>query len=250
MREVFYKGIGKDRRVGKLSFLEKLRLPQSFAFFFLLCLASTPLFLLWHRRLGHVSSPRLRYFISTGMLGSVPNIEISTCMGCKLGKKSALPFLKTLFLLLLLILCPKPILPLCYRKEDHPYMSFLTEQWKIWLKSRFSVLLLEVNISSLPSELCLLQLTSLTKRFPNDPASTLLSRMELPSGRHILETARSLLLSASVPSQFLAEAVLTAVYFFNLIPSSVIYGLSLFERRFSTPPDSEELRVYRERMWW
>lgn len=89
-----------------------------------------------------------------------------------------------------------------------------------------------------------------TKRFPNDPASTLLSRMELPSGRHILETARSLLLSASVPSQFLAEAVLTAVYFLNFIPSSVISGLSLFERRFSTPPDYEELRVYRERMWW
>lgn len=94
MREVFYKGIGKDRRVGKLSFLEKLRLPQSFAFFAVSgVVSSTPLFLLWHRRLGHVSSPRLRYFISTGMLGSVPNIEISTCMGCKLGKKSALPFL-------------------------------------------------------------------------------------------------------------------------------------------------------------
>ena len=105
-----------------------------------------------------------------------------------------------------------------------------------------------MNISSLPSELCLLQLTSLTKRFPNDPASTLLSRMELPSGRHILETARSLflLLSAFVPSQFLAEAVLTAVSFLNRIPSSVISGLSLFERIFSTPPDYEELRVYRE----
>lgn len=67
--------------------------------------------------------------------------------------------------------------------------------------------------------------------------------------RHILETARSLLLSASVPNPFWAEAVLTAVYFLNRIPSSVISGLSLFERRFSTPPDYEELRVYRERMW-
>lgn len=66
--------------------------------------------------------------------------------------------------------------------------------------------------------------------------------------RHILETARSLLLSASVPSKFWAEAVLTAVSFLNRIPSSVISGLSLFERIFSTPPDYEELRVYRERM--
>ena len=41
------KGIGKDRRVGKLSFLEKLRLPQSFAFFAVSgVVSSTPLFLL------------------------------------------------------------------------------------------------------------------------------------------------------------------------------------------------------------
>lgn len=53
--------------------------PQSFAFSAVSgVVPSTPL---WHRRLGHVFSPRLRYFISTGMLGSVPNIEISTCMG-------------------------------------------------------------------------------------------------------------------------------------------------------------------------
>lgn len=120
----------------------------------------------------------LDIFFSTGMLGSVPNIEISTYMGCKRGKGSALPLFKKLFLLLLLILCPKSILPLCYRKEDHPYMLFLTEQWKNLLKKRVFL----GGISPLPSELCLLQLTSLTKRFPNDPAPALLSRMELPSG--------------------------------------------------------------------
>ena len=54
MREALWsKGIGKDRRVGKLSFLEKLRLPQSFAFSAVSgVVPSTPLFLLWHRRLG------------------------------------------------------------------------------------------------------------------------------------------------------------------------------------------------------
>lgn len=50
------------------------------------------------------------------------------------------------------------------------------------------------------------------------------------------------MLSASVPSFFGAEAVLTAVSFLNRIPSSVISGLSLFERRLSAPPDYEELR--------
>ena len=47
MRNLWSKGIGKDRRVGKLSFLEKLRLPQSFAFFAVSgVVSSTPLFLL------------------------------------------------------------------------------------------------------------------------------------------------------------------------------------------------------------
>lgn len=163
--------IGKDRRVGKLSFWET-------SFTFSGVVFSTPLFLLWHRRLGHVSSPRLRYFISTGMLGSVPNIEISTCMGCKLRKDSALPLLILSFFYFFFWSCVRN--PFCLSViERRPYMSFLTEEWKNWLKSRFSVLLLEVT---LPSELCLLQLTSFTKRFPNDPAPTLLSRMELPSG--------------------------------------------------------------------
>ena len=55
--------------------------------------------------------------------------------------------------------------------------------------------------------------------------------------RHILETARSLLFPASVPSLFWAEAVLTAVCFLNRIPS---FGLSLFERRLSAPMKSFE----------
>lgn len=88
---------------------------------FLLCLVLfPPPFLLWHRRLGHVCSPRLRYLISTGLYLTLRFLLIW----------GALPFLNKLFLLLLLILCPKSILPLCYRKEDHPYMLFLTEQWK------------------------------------------------------------------------------------------------------------------------
>lgn len=101
--------------------------------------------------------------------------------------------------------------------------------WQNNEKIKIKRFLFGVNISPLPSELCLLQLTSLTKRFPNDPAPQQNGVTERKH-RHILETARSLLLPASVPSLFGAEAVLTAVCFLNRIPS---FGLSLFERRLS-----------------
>jgi len=48
--------------------------------------------------------------------------------------------------------------------------------------------------------------------------------------RHIVETTRSLLLSAFVPSEFWGEAVLTAVSLINTIPSSHSSSLSPFEK--------------------
>ena len=49
-------------------------------------------FYLWHSRLGHVSSSRLRFLASTGALGNLKTCDISDCSGCKLAKFSALPF--------------------------------------------------------------------------------------------------------------------------------------------------------------
>jgi len=45
--------------------------------------------------------------------------------------------------------------------------------------------------------------------------------------KHIVETARSLLLSTFVPSEFWGEAVLTAVSLINAISSSHSSGLSI-----------------------
>ena len=62
--------------------------------------------------------------------------------------------------------------------------------------------------------------------------------------RHIVETARSLLLSAFVPSVFWGEAVLTAARVINMIPSSHISGLSPFEKLHGYAPDYSSLRVF------
>jgi hypothetical protein len=49
-------------------------------------------FYLWHSRLGHVSSSRLRFLASIGALENLKTCDISDCSGCKLEKISALPF--------------------------------------------------------------------------------------------------------------------------------------------------------------
>jgi hypothetical protein len=49
-------------------------------------------FYLWHSRLGHVLSSRLRFLASTRTLKNLQTCDISDCSGCKLTKFFALPF--------------------------------------------------------------------------------------------------------------------------------------------------------------
>ena len=64
------------------------------------------------------------------------------------------------------------------------------------------------------------------------------------SNSHILETARALLLGASVPPYFWADAVSTAVYLINLQSSSLLRDRSPDECLHSTPPRYDHLRVF------
>ncbi|GJZ96171.1 zinc finger, CCHC-type containing protein [Tanacetum coccineum] len=60
--------------------------------------------------------------------------------------------------------------------------------------------------------------------------------------RHLVEIARSFLLSVDVPSVFWREAVLTATYVINRIPTAHDYGLSPFEKLYGTSLDCFTLR--------
>lgn len=62
--------------------------------------------------------------------------------------------------------------------------------------------------------------------------------------RHILDTVRALLLSASCPDRFWGEAALTAVYTINRVPSSVLANISPFEKLFNKSPDYTLLRPF------
>jgi hypothetical protein len=62
--------------------------------------------------------------------------------------------------------------------------------------------------------------------------------------RHVIGTARTLLISSFVPSHFWSEAVSTAVYLINMQPSSKLFGKCLGEVLFGTPSRYDHLRVF------
>ena len=62
--------------------------------------------------------------------------------------------------------------------------------------------------------------------------------------RHILDTTCALLLATSVPTEFWAEVLLTAVHLINRLPSSVLNQDTPFYRLHSRSPTYTHLRVF------
>ena len=95
--------IGTGRRENGLYILDELKVPILTVVATTIDLSSFRLssssssFYLWHSRLGHVSSSRLRFLASTRALGNLKTCDISYCSGCKLAKFSALPFNQSIY---------------------------------------------------------------------------------------------------------------------------------------------------------
>lgn len=62
--------------------------------------------------------------------------------------------------------------------------------------------------------------------------------------RHILDTVRTLLISAKVPEHFWGEAVFTAVYTINRLPTLVLGNKSPYEQLYGISPAFELLKVW------
>ena len=62
--------------------------------------------------------------------------------------------------------------------------------------------------------------------------------------RHLLNTTRAPLISASYPERFWGEAALTAAYTINRVPSAPFGNLTPYERLYGTDPDYHSLRVF------
>ncbi|KAI3769398.1 hypothetical protein L6452_00500 [Arctium lappa] len=269
--------IGTGRRRGGLYVLDELRLPVAVAHSadlssFRLSSKSSS-FYLWHSRLGHVSAYRLKYLVSSGNLGNLQVHDISNCSGCKLAKFSALPFKLSKSL----SVAPFDLIhsdvwgpsPAPTKGGSRYYVSFIDDYtrfcWIFLMKHRseffdiycrFRAYVKTQHNSVIKCFRCDLggEYTSnkLCELLALDGTIYQTSCTDTPEQngvaerkhRHILETARSLLLSSSVPNQFWGEAVLTAVNLINNIPSSITSGLSTFEKLYGCCLDYSSLRVF------
>ncbi|CAJ2647148.1 unnamed protein product [Trifolium pratense] len=235
--------IGKGRRHGGLYVLDELRVSDIAASTststdlssFRLSLSSSN-FYLWHSRLGHVSASRLKYLASIGALGKLQISDISDCCGCKLAKFSALPFNKSASvskapfdLVHSDVWGPSPVLT---KGGSRYYVSFIDDYtrycWVYLMKNRSEFFDIYHMFRAMTSCTDTPQQNGVAER----------------KHRHIVETARSLLLSASVPTEFWGEAIRTSVHAINRIPSSVTSGLSPFEKLYGYSPDYSSLKVF------
>ena len=269
--------IGTGHRKGGLYVLDELKVPvvaASTPDLSSFCLnKDSSSFYLWHSRLGHVSAPRLKFLASKGCLGNLHAHDISDCSGCKLAKFTALPFNPSISfstapfqLIHSDVWGPAPVVT---KGGSRYYVSFIDDYtrycWVYFMKHRSEFFDIYMAFRALVRTQHDAVIRCFRADLGGEYTSNAFERLLLSDGtvhqssctdtpaqngvaerkhRHIVETARSLLLSASVPSIFWGEAVLTAVHLINRIPTALTAGISPYERLFGSAPDYSSLRVF------
>ncbi|KAL0541828.1 hypothetical protein IC582_021892 [Cucumis melo] len=261
--------IGTGRKVGRLFELLSLQVPPPSIF----ALVTDSDTYQWHLRLGHASPEKLRHLISINNLNSITKFVPFNCLNCKLAKQPALSFSKSTSF------CDKPFdlihydiwgpAPTSTVHNYRYYVLFIDDfsrfTWIYFLKHRSELSRTYIEFANMIRT----QFSCPIKTLRTDNAleykdSTLLSFLSQQGTlvqrscphtsqqngraerkhRHILDSVRALLFSASCPEKFWGEAALTSVYTINRLPSSVLQNISPFERLYGTPPNYSNLKVF------
>ena len=266
--------LGTGPRVGHMFPVDSLRLPLVAPIFVATAtiVSSIPSLALWHVRLGHASSSRVKQLASRGLLGSV-STENFDCVSCQLGKQTALPFNTSESI-------STDIFGLIHSDVWGPssfssiggsryFVVFVDDysrySWIFNMKNRSKLLQVYSNFVKMVET----QFSKRIKIFRSDNAleytqyvfQTILHsygtvhQLTCPGTsqqngrderklRHILDIVRALLLSAKVPAPFWDEAALHVVHAINRIPSPVIHNQTPYKRLFRSPPNYHHLRSF------
>ncbi|KAL0366821.1 UNVERIFIED_CONTAM: Retrovirus-related Pol polyprotein from transposon RE1 [Sesamum radiatum] len=225
---------------------------------------------LWHRRLGHASSFVLQHIPVIKTMTSTPNVDCDTC---PMAKQHRLPFSSS-------NIRSKFILELIHIDLWGPYKTasltgcnyFLTvvddishATWIFLLKYKSQVHHTLATFFTMVKT----QFETSVKRvrsdngseFVNTQCKSLFSSLGIihqtscvythkqngvveRKHKHILEIARALLFQSHLPKRFWGEAVLTATYILNRLPSSILGWKSPFEMLYQKEPTISILRVF------
>ncbi|KAJ9542130.1 hypothetical protein OSB04_028636 [Centaurea solstitialis] len=253
--------LGKGRRVGRVLEVVYLCLPLSSSYTNLTASVSkSPSLDLWHARLGHLSSARVQLLANSGLLGNITSNEVS-CLSCKLGKHHALPFelndyksVSTFDLIYSDVWGPTPHPSMGGCRyfvifvDDHTQLPQIYITFARMIQTQFSKPIkilradnaMEYKESSL---IAFLRSQGTISQYSCPGTSPQNGRAERKD-RHILDTIRTLLISAKCPEHFWGEAAFTAVYTINRHPTPTLQNKSPYETLHGITPAYCQGEIY------
>ena len=226
---------------------------------------------IWHQRLGHPTFKTFRHVISKSFLPITQTVDQLFCSNCILGKCAKLPFhnsvthtSRPLELVHADVWGPTPLLSVSgYRFYVLFVDDFTKYTWLYPLKHKSDVFVTFVQFQALVENLSGFKIGTLRTDSGGEFLSSSFQKHITSCGiqhnlscphtpqqngcaerkhRHVVETARTLLIASKVPHQFWVEAFLTATYLINRLPP--ISKPSPWEQFFHKPPDYSQLRVF------
>ncbi|KAK2990000.1 hypothetical protein RJ640_009738 [Escallonia rubra] len=227
---------------------------------------------LWHSRLGHVSFSCLHPLVSSGLLGVVSSKKFD-CLPCQLAKQTALSFhLSTSvssapfdlvhsdiwglspstimggFKYFVIFIDDYSRFTWLYLMRNRAELSQIYHTFVTMVKTQFSChikLFRTDNAMEYKSEEFLRLLKkngTITHR--SCPITSQQNGRAERKHRHILDTVRALLISASCPETFWGKAALTAIYTINRVPSPTIGNQTPYDRLYESSLDYSMLKFF------
>ncbi|KAI0500239.1 hypothetical protein KFK09_018448 [Dendrobium nobile] len=227
---------------------------------------------LWHRRLGHPSSATLSHLANQD-----PNICISSfkflCNSCKMAKSHRLPFNKSqsissapFYIIHSDVWGPSPFIS---NNGYKYYVSFIDDHskftWVYPLRQKSEVFAKFLEFQHMLSR----QFQAHIKIFRTDgggeyinkhfqthltnqgiihqftcPYSPPQNGVAERKHRHITETVRTLIFTASIPNHLWVDTLLTAVYLINRLPSPNTHNKSPYTILYKANPNFSHLKVF------